>query len=109
VKKRTARWREVMTMAEVERYLRVTRKTIAGLVQEGRIPGVKVGRSYRFLKVEIDRFLAGGKGEPKARRKSKSKRKKRARARRPIPRLRPSRQRSRPSTPAHHEEIYVVE
>ena len=46
-------------MREAERYLRVTRKTIGKLIREGRLPAAKVGRSYRFLKSELDRFLLG--------------------------------------------------
>ena len=45
-------------MAEAERYLKTTRKTISKLVRQGRVSGAKVGRSYRFLKSELDRFLA---------------------------------------------------
>lgn len=45
-------------MSEAERYLKVSRKTIGRLVGEGRIAAAKVGRAYRFLKSELDRFLA---------------------------------------------------
>lgn len=53
-------------MAEAERYLKTTRKTITKLVREGRIAGAKVGRSYRFLKSELARFLARGGRSPRA-------------------------------------------
>lgn len=50
-------------MREAERYLKVSRRTIGRLVGEGRIAAAKVGRAYRFLKSELDRFLAGVSGD----------------------------------------------
>jgi excisionase family DNA binding protein len=101
MKKRSPRWEEVMTMEEVERYLRVTRKTIAAMVRVGRLPGVKVGRSFRFLKEELDRFLAG----TRKRRAAAPRRSERSAP----PPPRPPRRPRRPALARTAEEIYVVE
>jgi excisionase family DNA binding protein len=57
--RRTGHFGEVLTLDEAARYLRTTRKTLAKLLREGRIPGRRVGRSYRFLRVELAGYLAG--------------------------------------------------
>lgn len=48
---------EIMTTSEAMQYLRVSRKTLLKLVHEGKIPAQKVGKDFRYLKSEIDRFL----------------------------------------------------
>lgn len=48
----------VMNVEEVADYLRVAPATIYRLAQQGKIPGAKVGRSWRFSKEMIDRWLA---------------------------------------------------
>ncbi|MFC1943433.1 response regulator [Chloroflexota bacterium] len=48
---------ELMTVEELERYLRFTRKTIYRLLKEGSIPGIKIGNKWRFDKAVIDRWL----------------------------------------------------
>lgn len=50
---------EVMTTSEVMEYLKVSRKTLLKLVHQGRIPARKVGKDYRYLKSEIDKYLKG--------------------------------------------------
>ena len=50
---------EVLTTTEVMAYLRVTRKTVLKLVHEQRLPAGKVGKDFRFLKSEVDKFLKG--------------------------------------------------
>jgi len=47
----------VMNVEEVADYLRVAPATIYRLAQQGKIPGAKVGRSWRFSKGTIDRWL----------------------------------------------------
>ena len=56
---------DVMTLNEVAEYLRIPRSTAYKLVQEGRIPGQKVGRQWRFRRDTIDRWLDEG-GQAKA-------------------------------------------
>jgi excisionase family DNA binding protein len=45
---------EIMTAQELARYLRLAEATIYKLAQEGKIPAVKVGRTWRFKKELID-------------------------------------------------------
>ena len=48
---------EVMTVQEVAEYLRLSEMTIYRLAQESRIPGLKIGRSWRFKKELIDEWF----------------------------------------------------
>lgn len=48
---------EIMTIAETCRYLRIPRSSLYKLAQEGKIPGQKVGRHWRFRRESIDRWL----------------------------------------------------
>ena len=50
---------EVLTTAETVQYLRVSRKTLLKLVHEGKIPARKIGKNYRYLKNELEKFLKG--------------------------------------------------
>ena len=49
-----------MTVSEVAEYLRLDRKTVLKMCNDGRIKAVKVARDWRILKSEVDRILAGG-------------------------------------------------
>ena len=44
---------EIMIISDVARYLKITEKTAYRLVSEGKIPGFKVGGSWRFNRAEI--------------------------------------------------------
>lgn len=44
---------EIITISEVAAYLKITEKTAYRLVSENKIPGFKVGGSWRFNKAEI--------------------------------------------------------
>jgi excisionase family DNA binding protein len=46
-----------MTIREVADYLKLAEKTAYRLAAEGKIPGFKVGASWRFRKSEIDRWI----------------------------------------------------
>jgi len=48
---------ELMTLEELALYLRFTKKTIYGLLKQGNIPGIKIGRKWRFEKDVIDNWL----------------------------------------------------
>ena len=48
---------EFITVEELARYLRVTRKTIYRQLKEGKIPATKIGRQWRFDRASIDRWL----------------------------------------------------
>ena len=55
---------QVMTIDELAAYLQVAKSTLYKLAQEGKGPGQKVGKHWRFSKDAIDRWLehrsAGG-------------------------------------------------
>ena len=46
-----------MTLEETAEYLRVTKKTVSRLVNEGKMPASKVGKQWRFNKEKIDEWL----------------------------------------------------
>ncbi len=52
----------VMKLQEVAAYLKIARSIAYKLAQEGRIPGQKVGRHWRFHRDAIDRWLANEPG-----------------------------------------------
>ena len=54
---------EVMTTDDVMDYLKISRKTLMKLIKEGSIPGRKVGKNYRYLKSEIEKYLKGDSKE----------------------------------------------
>lgn len=48
---------EVLTIDELAAYLKVPKSTLYKLVQEGKVPGQKVGKHWRFLRSSIDDWL----------------------------------------------------
>ena len=50
---------EVMTSEEVAAYLRLPESTVRQKVREGLIPGVKIGKYWRFHRSAIENWLAG--------------------------------------------------
>lgn len=48
---------DVMTLTEVAEYLRIPRSTAYKLAQEGKIPGQKVGRHWRFRRAVVEQWL----------------------------------------------------
>ena len=46
-----------MTIKEVSKYLKLVEKTAYRLTAQGKIPGFKVGGSWRFRKSEIDAWI----------------------------------------------------
>ncbi len=48
---------DILTIKEVAEYLKVKEKTAYKLVAEGKIPGFKVGGSWRFRKQEIEEWI----------------------------------------------------
>jgi len=47
----------VLTVDELAEYLKIPKSTLYKLAQEGRVPGQKVGRHWRFRKEAVDRWL----------------------------------------------------
>lgn len=48
---------EIMTLAEVSEYLKISEKSVQRLIQRGEIPCAKVGNQWRFMKSMIDDWL----------------------------------------------------
>jgi excisionase family DNA binding protein len=48
---------QVFDVVELSEYLKLPQSTVYKLSQEGRIPGQKAGRHWRFLKRAIDDWL----------------------------------------------------
>jgi excisionase family DNA binding protein len=48
---------DVLTASEAAEYLRVSRKTLYRLVAAGKVPGQRVGRSWRFRREDLVAFL----------------------------------------------------
>lgn len=48
---------EVMTIDDLVTYLQVPKSSLYKLAQEGKLPGQKVGRHWRFRRERIDRWL----------------------------------------------------
>jgi len=48
---------EIMTLKEVAEYLKLAEKTAYRLVAEGKLPGFKVGGSWRFKTEDIDLWI----------------------------------------------------
>lgn len=45
---------EILTAAEVAKYLRIHPYTVKRLVRTGKLPGFKIGGQWRFRRDEID-------------------------------------------------------
>ena len=54
----------VLTIDDLAKYLKLSKSTLYKLAQEGKVPGQKVGRHWRFHKEVIDRWL-GNRAEVK--------------------------------------------
>jgi excisionase family DNA binding protein len=48
---------EIMTIQETSIYLRIPLSSLYKLAQEGKIPGHKVGRHWRFRRETLNRWL----------------------------------------------------
>lgn len=48
---------EIMTMKEVAEYLKINEKTAYRLASEGKLPGFKVGGSWRFKRSEVESWI----------------------------------------------------
>ena len=48
---------QVMTIDELAAYLQVAKSTLYKLAQEGKVPGQKVGKHWRFRREAIDTWL----------------------------------------------------
>ena len=48
---------EIFTLKEVATYLKIGERTVYRLVQEGKLPGFKVGGSWRFKRTDIEEWI----------------------------------------------------
>ncbi len=48
---------EILTLKEVATYLKLAEKTAYRLAAEGKLPGFKVGGSWRFRRIDIERWI----------------------------------------------------
>ena len=48
---------DIMTIDALAEYLKISRSTLYKLVQDGRLPGQKIGWHWRFHKEAIDEWL----------------------------------------------------
>ena len=48
---------QILTLEELASYLKIPKSTLYKLVQEGRIPGQKLGKQWRFANRAIDQWL----------------------------------------------------
>jgi excisionase family DNA binding protein len=47
----------VLTIQELAEYLKISRSTLYKLAQEGKVPGQKVGKHWRFHRGAVDAWL----------------------------------------------------
>jgi excisionase family DNA binding protein len=53
---------EILTLEEVAKYLKLAKKTAYRLAAEGKLPGFKVGGSWRFKKEDVHDWIEVQKG-----------------------------------------------
>jgi excisionase family DNA binding protein len=54
---------EIITLKEVAKYLRVRPVTIYKLCKEQKIPAMRIGNRWRFMKEDIDNWIGGQSNE----------------------------------------------
>jgi excisionase family DNA binding protein len=54
---------QVMTIEDLAIYLKLSKSTLYKLAQEGKVPGQKVGKHWRFHRVAIDAWLNAGRSQ----------------------------------------------
>ncbi len=57
---------QILTLKEVATYLKLAEKTAYKLAAAGKLPGFKVGGSWRFKREDIDRWIEEQKSENKS-------------------------------------------
>lgn len=56
---------QILTIKEVAVYLKLAEKTAYKLTAEGKLPGFKVGGSWRFKQADIERWIEERKASRK--------------------------------------------
>ena len=54
---------EILTLKEVAEYLKLAEKTAYRLAAEGKLPGFKVGGSWRFQREDVQKWIEDKKKE----------------------------------------------
>lgn len=54
---------DVLTVSEVAAYLKVNERTVYRLASAKRLPGFKVGTSWRFRRTELEAWIRAQSGE----------------------------------------------
>lgn len=49
---------EILTLDEVALYLKAGKRTVYRLVAEGKLPGFKLGGTWRFRRSDLDKWIA---------------------------------------------------
>ena len=65
---------EILTVEELHGYLKIPKPTLYALAQNGRIPAAKIGKHWRFRRIDIDEWLKSQqwKGLPQRRPRRKT-------------------------------------
>ena len=63
---------KVMTIGDLAKYLKLSTSTLYKLAQEEKVPGVKVGKHWRFHKHAIDAWLCKENDAPNSTGKSRT-------------------------------------
>jgi excisionase family DNA binding protein len=69
---------QILTVAEVARYLRLSTKTVYQLAAKKQIPHVRIGNSFRFRRADLDSWSAARQTAPNGDRRDVSSWKSRA-------------------------------
>ncbi len=54
----------MLTLKDLAEYLHCHTSTVYRLVKQGKIPGFALGGSWRFLRPDVDKWIAAGGGKP---------------------------------------------
>jgi len=58
--------KEVLTVPQAADYLQASERTVRGLLAAGKLPGRKVGRSWRLSRRALDEYLSRANAVPPA-------------------------------------------
>lgn len=56
---------KLLTRTEVQEILRISQSKIYRLIREKKIPSIRVGKTYRIRRSDLDEYLGTKKGEMK--------------------------------------------
>ncbi|MGR5538041.1 methylation-associated defense system helix-turn-helix domain-containing protein MAD1 [Vibrio campbellii] len=57
---------QILTLKEVAAYLKLAEKTAYRLASEGKLPGFKVGGSWRFKREDLEAWIEESKNDQKS-------------------------------------------